>query len=416
MDLDTKLRERCHINKNEGDRFVGIKSDSENATVCFPIGYQLPETDNEIRKDILHLISVLAEFTDKSGRSSTMNNFEAPLSVDFPIAAYMEIINCYLEQNSYYSEKEPILKTGGRGTIDWAKTIRKQRPLIQSDGSPIYTQYTVRVSSPNDKNLISQIHRYCVYESFRKLGWLFTPYLPPKPAIEKNTKMFLSVLGDKLARINNDKDKRLFSAMIAVLQYVDEQTNQKRFRFGTDTFEYVWEKLIDRVFGIKDKYKFFPRTKWRLKGKVKDNHALEPDTIMLCNGKIFILDAKYYRYGVTGKPIHLPASSSINKQITYGEYIYTQDRFKREYGDDIRVYNAFLMPYNSAENVFGLNSVYGNIGEARGDWKSNEHDYERVQGMVVDIRYLMYHYSGSHSDKIMRLANSIEQALRDNED
>ena len=415
MDLDARLLDRCHINKNdEGDRFVGIKADSENAMVYFPVGYQLPETDQEIRRDILHLISVLAEFTDKSDRVLVMKKFEAPQSVDFPINAYMEVINYYLEQNSYYTEKEPVFKTSDRGSIDWAKTIRKQRPLIQSDGSPVYTEYTVRVSSPNDKNLITQIHKYCVYESFQKLGWLFTPDLPPKPTIEKNTKMFLSVLNDKLARTNNDKNKHLFTAMIAVLKYIDEQTNLKQFYFGTDSFEYVWEKLIDRVYGIKDKYKFFPRTRWYLKGKVKENYALEPDSIMLHNGKIYVLDAKYYRYGITGNPMHLPESSSINKQITYGEYIYTQERFKREYGDDVPVYNAFLMPYNSAKNVFGFDSIYGNIGEAKGDWKVGDHNYERVQGIVVDIRYLMYHYTGNHKSKILRLADTIEQALHDN--
>ena len=120
------------------------------------------------------------------------------------------------------------------------------------------------------------------------------------------------------------------------------------------------------------------------------------------------------RYGITGNPLHLPESSSINKQITYGEYIFTQERFKREYGEDVPVYNAFLMPYNSARNVFGFDSIYGNIGEAKGDWKSGNHDYERVQGIVVDIRYLMYHYTGNHKSKIMQLAEAIEKAIQDN--
>ena len=79
------------------------------------------------------------------------------------------------------------------------------------------------------------------------------------------------------------------------------------------------------------------------------------------------------------------------------------------------MYNAFLMPYNSAKNVFGFDSIYGNIGEARGEWKSGNHDYERVQGIVVDIRYLMYHYTGSHNNKIMQLAEAIEKAIHDNE-
>lgn len=57
MDLDTALhtalvdddiKKHCHVNSNEdGDRFVGIKADSDNAMVYFPIGYQLPETDKQ---------------------------------------------------------------------------------------------------------------------------------------------------------------------------------------------------------------------------------------------------------------------------------------------------------------------------------------------------------------------------------
>ena len=77
MDLDSALKsvmefdltDHCHVNSNEdGDRFVGIKADSDNAMVYFPIGYQLPETDAEIRTDIKHLIQVLSEFTTKDDR------------------------------------------------------------------------------------------------------------------------------------------------------------------------------------------------------------------------------------------------------------------------------------------------------------------------------------------------------------
>ena len=53
------IKEHCHVNSNEdGDRFVGIKADTENAMVYFPIGYELPETDAEIRMDIKHLKTV----------------------------------------------------------------------------------------------------------------------------------------------------------------------------------------------------------------------------------------------------------------------------------------------------------------------------------------------------------------------
>ena len=413
MEKLADLFARCHVNKNDdGDRFVGIKADTDNAMVYFPVGYQLPESEQDLRHDILHLISVLAEFTDRTDRVLAMQKFEAPQSVDFPMNAYMEIISYFMEQNSYYTEKEPEFKDSDRGKVAWSRTLRNKRPLIQSNGTPAYTEYIVRVSSPNDKNMITQIHRYCVYESFSKLGWLFTPYLPEKPTVARNDKMFLSVLREKLANTYNDRDKRLFVAMISMIEYMDEKTRDKRFYFGTDRFEYVWEKLIDRIFGEKNKENYFPRTRWTLKaGRTRINAALEPDSIMLHNGNVFVIDAKYYKFGLTGIPSDLPESSSINKQLTYGEYIHTQDRFKEQFGDDVPVYNAFVMPYNAEKNKFGVSDIIFNVGEATGDWKITGYNYERVQGILVDTRYLMYHYVGKTTPQIMMLAQAIVQAF-----
>ena len=54
-----KIRDHCHVNKNgDGDRFVGIKADSENAMIYFPMGYELPAQDDELRRDIKNLFQV----------------------------------------------------------------------------------------------------------------------------------------------------------------------------------------------------------------------------------------------------------------------------------------------------------------------------------------------------------------------
>ncbi len=77
--MEYDIKKHCHINTNEdGDRFVGIKADSDNVMVYFPIGYELPETDAEIRTDIKHLIQVLSEFTTKDDRLLAINKFAAP--------------------------------------------------------------------------------------------------------------------------------------------------------------------------------------------------------------------------------------------------------------------------------------------------------------------------------------------------
>ncbi len=409
---DLSLSKHIHVNKNgDGDRFVGIKAESNEAMVYFPLGYRIPDTEEKLRQDVLHLIAVLSEFTERTDRVLHMQRFEAPQSVDFPVNAYMEIINYYL-QHGYYTETEQTRILASRGAVDWAKTIKTLKPMMQQDGSPVYLKMQVRKNSPNDRNLITQIHRYCVYESFVKLGWLFTPYMPPKPTLEKNTKMFLQELNTKLVHTNNDVQKRLFSAMIAMLRYEDEATSDKRFYFGTDTFEHVWEKLLDRMFGVKGKQNYFPRTHWHLKGSTSPNAALEPDTIMIYNGRLYVLDAKYYRFGISANPSQLPESTSINKQITYGEYIYNHEQYRRLYGE--HVYNAFLMPFNVKNNPFGITDVFGSIGEATGDWKVKGRSYEHVQGIVVDVNYVMHHYTGKHEREIAQLATLIEQSLTEN--
>ena len=420
MDLDSALksvmefdlRDHCHVNSNEdGDRFVGIKADSDNAMVYFPIGYELPETDAEIRTDIKHLIQVLSEFTTKDDRLLALNRFAAPQSVDFPINAFKSVIEYFFSiGGKYYVETDATYKTAATGNQDWPRTVRNQMPLVQSKNgvsSFIYTNFVVRSVTPNDTKLITQVNRYCVYEAFKRLGWLYVPYTIEEPGPHPDVKTSIAIVQSRLAGTNDDKKRALFQGMKDMLEFMDEKTSDKQFYFGTDDFDHVWEKLIDRAFGERDKDKYFPRTRWLLdKGKYKEKRPLMPDTIMIYNGKYYVLDAKCYKYGWTGIPDHLPNGSSINKQITYGEYLE-----KRMGVDSDSLFNAFIMPYNMEKNHFGLTSFVGNIGEAVGDWRKNRKYYERIQGIVMDTRYLMYHYSGKPLKEKVALAECIEAVL-----
>ncbi len=407
---DKTLRERCHVNTNEdGDCFVGVKADSDDAVVYFPLGYSLPDNEVDLRRDIKHLFEILAAFSQKEDRVLHVRKFEAPQSVDFPIQAYLDVINYYLSKGKYYYETEPMYKTDTRGRTDWSRTIKNQTPQMQN-GSPVYLKRTVRTSQPNENNIITEINKYCVYESFSRLGWLFVSTMPEKPTIGFDKRMFLAKLRAKMGQTNNDADKKLFRAMIAMTEFIDDSTIDKQFYFGTEHFERVWERLIDITFGIPDKENYFPRTNWRERtGKAKSipKHALEPDTIMILPSatgvKYYVLDAKYYRYGWTANPEHLPESSSINKQITYGEYVRNR---KANPGDG--VYNAFLMPFNLHDNAFGITSWSGNVAEATGEWRMNSEDYERIQGIVIDVKFLMTHYQGDHTKYRAILARAIE--------
>ena len=67
--------------------------------------------------------------------------------------------------------------------------------------------------------------------------------------------------------------------------------------------------------------------------------------------------------------------------------------------------------FNMGKNYFKINGFVGNIGEATGDWRRNRKFYERIQGIVMDTRYLMYHYSGKPLKEKVALAECIEAVM-----
>ena len=109
------------------------------------------------------------------------------------------------------------------------------------------------------------------------------------------------------------ENRMLFRCMLARVDFEGDKDSDKNYRYGTYCFEYVWEKMNDKMFGIENKVDYFPKTIWYVNGDRYDSASLEPDTIMLYGSSVYILDAKYYKYGVTGKAWGLPESTSINK-------------------------------------------------------------------------------------------------------
>ncbi len=407
MDLQKNIRERCHVNTNDdGDSFVGVKADTDDAIIYFPIGYQLPDNDDDLRVDINNLLGVLAAFM-KEDRVIEVSKFEAPRTVDFPMHAYLKVIRNFLRIGRYYIETDPQFRTDTKGNASWPRTVREQRALVQKNGSLIFTNMTVRSVTPNANKQITQIHRYCVYEAFEKMGWLYVPFMPDKSGPHPSIKESIYILNKKLVTTHNDIEQELFTAMRDMLVYIDERSSDKQYFFGTDFFENVWERMIDKAFGVEDKEQYFPRTRWLLDyGRDKEKRPLQPDTIMIYGDKYYVLDAKLYRYGWSANSEHLPNSADINKQITYGEYLERTGSLPNE-----RLYNAFVMPYNKENNLFMLTGNIGNIGEAVSDWKPNTKNYERIQGIVVDTRYLMYNYIVSSEQQKKEIAGCIEKVL-----
>lgn len=408
------IRDRCHVNTNQdSDSFVGIKCTNGNISINFPLGFHLAEDDKELRKDIRLLLRVLASSTEKieSRMSSEALKF---FDVNIPLQAYIYLISDFYT-NGIYKEREIQYQISNRGKPSWNRTIKSQKPYIQGNES-FYLQFVSRKSQVSENELISLIHEYCIYESFKYMGWLFTASVPVKPKIKFNKNIFASVVQDKYNNTFNDRNKQLFQNMLAVINHSGDPNGPMNYKYGTYRFEYVWENMIDRVYGIHEKEKYFPLTFWHLPGtwyrkeNFHRNASLKPDTIMLYGRNIYVLDAKYYKFGATGSPKDLPESTDINKQITYGEFIAEQENIKRIHGKDYEVYNAFIMPFDAKSPLWSSDRNVINIGEATGNWKNNNKKYERIQGILMDVKHMMEITVYQDKEEIGRLAACIERS------
>ena len=121
------------------------------------------------------------------------------------------------------------------------------------------------------------------------------------------------------------------------------------------------------------------------------------------------MDSKYYRYGITFDPSHLPDTTSIQKQITYGDYIKIAKA-----GDFDTVYNAFILPYSKKDNphrdVFSDDVVFA--GYAHAEW-SVEYPHSKIAIFLIDTTFLIDHWAKHNKDISFQLMNEIEKHMGD---
>lgn len=409
------LFDACSYNASlsEKDYFVGIKYENDALRVNFPLGYKKASTEDELKKDILNLIGVLSSLSDANESFIQTQKIAHKENVVFPIHAYLYLIKEFLT-NGYYFEKEVVYTKSTNGKANWAKTAKQVKPLLQDD-SVFYTEFITRKIKHNENELISQIHQYCLWESFSKIGWLFSSFMPVRPRLKFNKNLFLSIIKTKLSHTFNEKTMLLFNYMIDVIEFLDKSGDSKSFTYGTNEFEYIWENMVDSAFGEKNKTKYYPHCYWDIDGKEYSSDQLEfkqsalrPDTIMITdkgteNQKTFVLDSKYYRYGESKQLNHLPMSGSIIKQIAYAEYIENKEK-EGKLKHSKSIHNAFIMPFESKDSSINMKFV----GSAYTDYKTGDKPYYKIRAILIDTKWLMENHN--RNDKmIAELAELIER-------
>ena len=441
-----------------GSDFVGIKITRSERSVTFPMGYSLEASaldsskiKKEERNEILNLIKSIALCTlNKKGERVSALNGE--IKNDFPVKSMLFIIEDFLDRGTYYTEKETLHTKSNGGKISWSRTIKSVKPVVSESGIA-FLDFIVRKNRIQENQLITEIHKYCVYKCFEVFGFLYTSSVPEKGLLDeddvsKNRKYYAQVLQEKIDSTYLESNIELFGNLLDFINNFDSECETKEASYGTNCFQVVWECLVDSVFGTvgqkeKEKY-FYPASRWNFTdGEPKKNAPLRPDTIMIAETsssenplaksrrKCFIIDSKYYSYTMLRKLdfeedesgqesvlLHgsIPGTDSIQKQITYAQYIgssiKTFDSKKREKyrfnpGD---IFNVFILPADNIEEKLQY------IGNAASGWHDGSKNYHTIHAVTLDTKFLLENGNKKRRDLQKELAELIERNCSSNLD
>lgn len=443
---------------DEDETFVGVKIKKANELnsfeprIYFPRGYHPDHNDSdgvkldaELKSDFLRLISII---NDVSLQNRFPDNEKSDLKTGFPINAFFSVVQYYLDYG-YFVESETIYKKGWSGKISWSRTIKRIKPQVVKDKddnhSVVYLKLVTRRTNYRQDNLITLIHKFCVYEAARMLGPLLgvTEDEFDLPELDFDYELFVEVLKDKVASTFNDKFLELFHSLLSVVDFLGNRetsvNDDSDICFGFKKFDHAWEGMIDCIFGnVVDKTEYNPHLKFiavnskdaeeqtvNSDDDVKDSlrSTLRPDTIMKLGDSVFILDSKYYKFGVKNETRYLPGAESVCKQMAYAEYV---ENHMNEKAD--KIFNAFIIPYHakSDELPYGME----NKGFIYGDWKvvSKKGDAEKkdvrekrpylyIACVCLDMKSVMRNYRRNEIAQfrlaeVVRLFKETEEAAK----
>ncbi len=386
---------------------VGIEFNKDIINVYFPLGYDIPHLIDEKaqlieeKKAILDVIKTVS--LCKNNGEVYRYNYNYGKNKEIPINSYLWLLNDYIKNGLYNVRKKQFISSQ-YGKINWKRTFNT-KPLF-SDDEIVYLNPKVEIITKTD-NIITEIHAICVNICINKIGWLFGNIERCEGFNRTLTdNVYIDILRRELTKTFDDKKKTLLNHLIRILLVKSEEDELDiKNDMLVDNYHYAWEYMIREVFGNDNDNmnKYFPSIKWNLKYKKGPKPKMRPDSVINKEDTLYILDAKYYKYGVYENG-GLPGAEDVDKQITYGE-------FNNQYYKN--VYNAFIMPYNKNDNEFNSNSNILDIGNVISDARIlNEGEkYKKVAIILMDTKYLINCFFKKEQKDEEKLINSILESL-----
>lgn len=404
-----KLSDIC-INVSEtNDSFVGIKYNKGDIRIIFPLGFEIPTNESECKIMVSLLFRVIKLSNEKKLDLEDSGDYKAD-SNGLPVDSFLWVLNDYII-NGLYSDHEIIYEQNQKGKINWKRTFKTN--FLISHNSLVYLNPVVEKNS-NIKNILTEIHSVCIDKSIDIIGPLYSGISKVNMVniTKSRLKYYVQIIEKEMLNSFDDRKKMLLYHMKRILQEQIDNGNNPIRDYGIRHFESVWEYIVNNIYGDDDISKYYPTTEYYINGKDKYIPSrLRPDTIFICENTFYIIDSKYYKFGVTGMNKDLPNSDSIQKQITYGQFINSNFNLDNEYDD---IYNAFIIPYCKNNNVFDLSDNVEYLGYSVCNWElSSEYNPKHLKIAIIlaDTRYIIESYFNKSKNLKNELVSKIKKVV-----
>lgn len=422
LDMKKDTIQIHRVSGKDGDSFVGLSIEKDIVHIYTPESYPLDISNSSFSEDVISLFRSFNNNKWSDEKDDYPNKVSNGPSFD-AFESYLWIIKDYIS-NGIPLEHLRERKKKISGKINWKRTIQYSDPIIS--GCSIIYDPLITERLFHSESLFSQIYKKCLNLSLVYFGWLYgLDPLDDSEIIDSEKKRYLTFLNNRLLQTYTDRGKILIQHLVKIISGVSEIEKRDKLQFGVNEYYHIFETLVDYYFGNVSKIdSFYPGASWYLK---KQNYIenkcnpLRPDTVIINEKEAYVLDSKYYRYGCTASPNSLPDTSSIQKQITYGDYIKNNNLMGIN-----TVYNIFLLPYDKTKRYYHNSELFESsdniqfIGYAKTDWRKGTESHEIVYAFLIDLKYLVKQcqkgYKGQDSTELMSRVKEIKQSIDNDQD
>jgi len=342
----------CIINKDK-IKFIatGILIYKNKFIIIFPKAYSLPEFEKSILKHIRVLFKVLLKYRQEVN----LNTEEVELlggdngNQKENLLIAHRLINDFIHNGLLI--KEIRSKSILSGKVDWPATINEEQPIF-SGRNVIYTETVSRKTKVDRKNQIFLLHKYCVYKSIERYGWLLGITVESvnldQSEIECDISYALNLLTNELNSTFVEREINVIKLMMQFLLGLEEQKGKETLEtLVTPYFYNVWEYICSVNFN--NQYNtlknIIPKLKWEIESDAMVQNQ-RPDIMLIKEKKLYILDAKYYNIDT-----NLPGWPDVVKQLFYSFTIFKNIKSEKFSAPNKKI-EYQLKTLENVENVF----------------------------------------------------------------